>query len=62
MYSSVYSKSTSVKGKMKSLKSVSGHSEIISMSGLDVAVKPILDMNTMLCNNILSVKGILTEK
>lgn len=62
MYSSVYSKSTSVKGRMKSLKSVSGHSEIISMSGLDVAVKPILDMNTMVCNNILSVKGILTEK
>lgn len=44
------------------MKSVSGHSEIISMSGLDVAVKPILDMNTMVCNNILSVKGILTEK
>ena len=62
MYSSVYSKTTSQRGKMKSLKSVSGHSEIISMSGLDIAVKPILDINTLLCNNILSVKGILTEK
>lgn len=62
MYSSVYSKSTSQRGKGKSLKSISGHSEIISMSGLDVAVKPILDLNTLLCNNILCVKGILTEK
>ena len=62
MYSSVYSRSTSHKGKIKSLKSVSGHSEIISMSGLDVAVKPILDLNTTLCNNILMVKRIMTEK
>ena len=61
MYST-YSKSVSYKGKGKSLKSISGHSEIISMSGLDVAVKPILDLNTVLCNNILVVKGILTEK
>lgn len=47
MYSSVYSKSTTHKGKMKSAKSVSGHSEIISMSGLDIAVKPILEINTI---------------
>jgi len=62
MYSSVYSKSTSQKGRGKSLKSISGHSEIISMSGLDVAVKPVLNLNTSLCNNILMVKGIMTEK
>lgn len=63
MYSSVYSKSTSQKGgRGRSLKSVSGHSEIISMSGLDVAVKPILDLNTELWNNIMIVKGIMTEK
>jgi hypothetical protein len=61
MYSSVYSRSTSQRGK-KSGKSVSGYSEIISMSGLDIAVKPILDMNTVLCNNLLVVKCILTEK
>jgi len=63
MYST-YSKSTSHRGggKGKSVKSISGHSEIISMSGLDVAVKPILDLNTVLWNNILAVKGILTEK
>ena len=62
MYSSVYSKSNSHKGRIRSIKSASGRSEIISMSGLDIAVKPILDMNTVLCNEILSVKGILTEK
>lgn len=65
---STYSKSTyrggrgphSISGRGP--HSISGHSEIISMSGLDVAVRPILDLNTLLWNNILAVKGILTEK
>lgn len=49
MYST-YSKSTRGGGgsKGKSVKSFSGTSEIISMSGLDVAVKPVLDMNTVI--------------
>ena len=62
MYSSAFSSKASQIGKGKSAKSVSGRSEIISMSGLDVAVKPILDLNTVLLNNILVVKGIFTEK
>ena len=59
MYSSALSSKTSNKGKGKS---VSGRSEIISMSGLDIAVKPILDLNTVLLNGILVVKQIFTEK
>ena len=51
---STYSKSTYRAGRGphsisgRGPHSISGHSEIISMSGLDVAVRPILDLNTLL--------------
>jgi hypothetical protein len=52
MYSSYYGKG-SMKGDVRSARSLSGKSDIISMSGLDLSVKPVLDLNSKLINGKL---------
>lgn len=50
------------KNKGTSVRSVSGKSDIISMSGLDVAVRPILDNNTSVNNGRFVIKKALSER